>query len=60
MAVASPYYPHDSTSDTSVAHVEVAGGCGTNGLEVLTFTVQQGASTLSVTPRDESFTFAVP
>jgi hypothetical protein len=59
-AVVTPYFFDDTTNATSFTHVEFYTACATNGVGVKTYSVTQGATTLSVTATDEGFFIAVP
>lgn len=64
-AVVSPFFPGDDTSTGTpgvFAHVEYAGACGTNGVQVDTFRVIPGTTTVSGSTNhtDEAFFVIVP
>jgi Collagen triple helix repeat (20 copies) len=63
-AVATPYYPTDSTTTASadMAHVEFNGTCGTNGVSIHTFNMTGGTTTTnsSLTFTDQPFFIVVP
>jgi hypothetical protein len=60
IAVVSPDYAQDGTTNTEFAHVEFSGPCGTNGMFVRTFQVTQGTASLQVAFANEGFSIAVP